>query len=147
MGKNRDPFKKTRYIKRIFHVAMGMIKDRNSKDLTEVEEINKMWQEYKELYKLDLNDPDNHDSVVTNLELDILECKIKWAFGSNTMTKLVKVNRIPAELFQIQKHDVVKVQQPMLANSKNSAVITGLEKVSFHSNPKERQCKRTLKLL
>ena len=116
---------------------MDIIKGRNSKDLTEVEEIKKMWQEYtEELYKLDLNDPDNHNSVISNLELDILECKVKWALGSITMTKLVEVNRIPAELFQIQKDDVVKVLQSMLANLKNSAVATGLEKVSFHSNPK-----------
>ena len=135
MGKTRDCFKKT--IKRIFHAAMDIIKGRNSKDLTEVEEIKKMWQEYtEELYKLDLNDPDNHNSVISNLELDILECKVKWALGSITMTKLVEVNRIPAELFQIQKDDVVKVLQSMLANLKNSAVATGLEKVSFHSNPK-----------
>ena len=79
-------------------------------DLTEAESIKKMWQEYtEELYKLDLNDPDNHNSVISNLELDILECKVKWALGSITMTKLVEVNRIPAELFQILTDDAVKV--------------------------------------
>ena len=120
---------------------MGKIKDINSEDLTEVEEIKKMWQEYtEELYKLDLNDPDNHwDSVITNLELDILECKVKWALGSITMTKLVEVNRIPVELFQIQKDDVVKVLQSMLANLKIWAVATGLEKVNLHPNSQEGQ--------
>ena len=78
MGKTRDCFKKTRDIKIIFHAAVGIIKDRNSKDLTEVEEIQKMWQEYTEVpYKLDLNDPDNHDNVVTLLKPDILECEVK----------------------------------------------------------------------
>ena len=67
---------------------MGMIKDRNSKDLTEAKEIKKRWQEYtEELYKKDLNDPDNHDGVITHLEPDIMECEVKWALGSITMNK------------------------------------------------------------
>ena len=77
MGKTRDLFKKFRDTKGTFHVRMGMIKDRNGKDLTEVEEIKKRWQECTELYKKSLNDLDNHDGTVTHLELDILECEVK----------------------------------------------------------------------
>ena len=79
-------------------------------DLTEAESIKKMWQEYtEELYKKDLHDPDNHDDVITHLELDMLECKIKWALGSITTNKANGSDRIPAELFQILKDDAVKV--------------------------------------
>ena len=78
MEQTRDPFKKTGDIKGLFHARMGMIKDRRGKDLTEAEEIKKRWQEYtEELYKKSLNDPDNHDGVVTHLEPDILECEVK----------------------------------------------------------------------
>ena len=93
MGKIRDLFNKIRDNKGTFHERMGMIQDRNGKDLTflrslEAEEIKKRWQEYtEELYKKGLNDPDNHDSVVTLLEPDILECEIKWALGSFTTKK------------------------------------------------------------
>ena len=80
MGKTRDLVKKIRDIKGIFHARMGMITDRNGKDLTEAEEINEKQQKYtKELYKKDLHDPDNHNGVITHLEPDILECKVKWA--------------------------------------------------------------------
>ena len=86
MGKTRDLFKKIRDTKGIFHAKMGSIKDRNGMDLTEAEDIKKRWEEYtEELYKKDLNDPDNHDGVITHLEPDILECKVKWALGSITM--------------------------------------------------------------
>ena len=79
-------------------------------DLTEVEDIKKRWQEYtEELYKTYLNDPDNHDSVITHLEPDILECEIKWALRSITMNKASGGDGIPAELFQILKEDAVKV--------------------------------------
>ena len=106
------------------------------KGLTEAEDIKKRWQEYtEELYKKDLHDPDNHNSVVTHLELDNLEREVKWTLGSITMNKASGGDEIPAELFQILKDDAVKVP----ANLENSAVATGLEKVSFHSNPKERQ--------
>ena len=89
---------------------MDTIKDRNGKNLTEVEEIKKRWQEdTEELYKKGLNDPDNHDGVVTYLELDILECEVKWALGSITMNKAIGGDGIPAELFQILKDDAVKV--------------------------------------
>ena len=87
MGKTRYLFKKIRDTKGIFHVKMGTIKDRNGMDLTEAEDIKKRWQEYTELYKKDLHDPNNHDGVITHLEPDILECKVKWALGSITMNK------------------------------------------------------------
>ena len=87
MGKTRDLFKKIRDAKGTFHAKMGSIKDRNGMDLTEADNI-KRWQEYtEELYKKDLHDPDNHDGVITHLEPDILECKVKWALGSITTKK------------------------------------------------------------
>ena len=109
-------------------------------DLTEAEDIKKKWQEYtEELCKKDLHDPDNHDGVSTHLEPDILRCKVKWALGSITTHKASGGDGIPAELFQILKDDAVKVLVlTMPANLGNSAVATGLEKVSLHSNPKEK---------
>ena len=108
MGKTRDLFKKIGNTKGIFHAEMGTIKDRNGMDLTEAEDIKERWQEYtEELYKKDLHDPDNHDGVITHLEPDILECKVKWALGSITMNKAGKSDGIPAELFQILKDDTV----------------------------------------
>ena len=92
MGKTRDLFKKIRDTKGIFHAKMGTIKDRNGMDVTEAEDIKKTWQEYtEELYKKDLHDPDNQDSVITHLEPDILESEVLWALGSITMNKLVEV--------------------------------------------------------
>ena len=89
---------------------MGTIKDRNSVNLKETEDIKKRWQEYKEeLYKKDLHDPDNHDGVITHLEPDILECKVKWALGSITMNKASGGDGIPAELLLIPEDDAVKV--------------------------------------
>ena len=79
MGKTRDLFKKIRDTKGTFHAKMGTIKDRNCMDLTEAEDIKNRWQEYTELYKQDLHDPDNHDGVITHLEPDILKCEVKWA--------------------------------------------------------------------
>ena len=120
-------------------------------ELTEAENIKKRWQENtEELYKKDLHDPDNHDGVITHLEPDILECEVNWALGSITMNKASGGDRIPVELFQIIKDDAVSAESATLnmsANLENSAVATGLEKVSFHSNPKERQCHRMFKLL
>ena len=85
MGKTRDLFKKIRDTKGIFHAMMNTIKNRNGMDLTETEDIKKRWQQYTgELYKKDLHDPDNRDSVITHLEPDILECEVKWALGSIT---------------------------------------------------------------
>ena len=100
----------------------------------------------KELYKKYLHDPDNYDGVITYLELGILECVVKWALGSITMSKASGGDGITVELFQILKDDAVKVLHSMSANLENSAVATGPEKVSFHSNPKERQRQRMLKL-
>ena len=88
---------------------MGTIKDRNGMHLIEGENIKKRWQEYTELYKKDLHDPDNHDAVITHLELYILECEVKWVLGSITMNKANAGDEIPTELFQIVKHDAVKV--------------------------------------
>ena len=88
MRKTRDLLKKIRDIKRTFHAKMVLIKDRHGMDLTEAEDINKRWQEYtEELYKKQLHDQDNHDGVITHLELDILECEVKWALDSITMNK------------------------------------------------------------
>ena len=92
MGKMRDLFKEIRDTKETFHAKTGSIKDRNGMDLTEAEDIKKRWQEYSEkLYERDLHDQDNHDGVITHLEPDILECEVKWALESITMTKLVEV--------------------------------------------------------
>ena len=117
-------------------------------DLTEAEDIKKRWQEYtEELYKKELHDPDNHDGVITHLEPDILECEVKLALESITTNKASRGDGIPVELFQILKEDAVSVALNMPANLENSAVATGLEKVSFHSNPKEGQYQRMRKLL
>ena len=108
IGKTRDFFKKIKDSKGTFHAKMDTIKDRNCMDLTEAED-SKRWQEYTELYKKDLHDPDNHYSVITHLEPGILECKVKWALGSITMNKASGGDGIPVELFQILKDDAVKV--------------------------------------
>ena len=148
MGKTRDLFNKTGDTKGTFYAKMGSIKDRKGMDLTEAEDSKKRWQECIELYKKDHHDPDNHGGVITHLEPDILECEVKWALGSITMNKASGGDGIPVELFQILKDDAVKVLHSlsMPENIENSAVATGLEKVGFHSNPKERQCQRMLKL-
>ena len=110
MGETRDLFKKIRDIKGTFHAKMVTIKERNSLDLTEAENIKKRWQEYtEELYKKDLHNPDNHDGVITDLEPDILECEVKWALESITTNKASGGDGIPAELFQVLKDDAVKV--------------------------------------
>ena len=111
MAKTRDLFKKIRDTKGTFHTKMGTIKDRNGMDLTEAEDIKKRWQEYKELYKKDHHDPDNHDGVITHLEPDILECEVKQALGSITKNKANGGNGIPAKLFQFLEDDAVKVLQ------------------------------------
>ena len=88
---------------------MGTIKDRNGMNLTEAEDIKKRWQEYTKLYKKDLNDPDNHDSVISHPEPDILECELKWVLGSITMNKASGGDGIPTELCQILIDDAIKV--------------------------------------
>ena len=110
MGTTRDLFKKIRDTKGTFHAKMSLIKDRNGMDLTEAEDIKKMWQEYTEqLSKKDLHDRDKHDGMITHLEPDMLECEVKWALGSTTMNKVSGGDGIPVELFQILKDDAVKV--------------------------------------
>ena len=148
MGKTRDLFKKIRDTKGTFHAKMGSIKDRNGRDLIE-EDIKKTWQEYtEELYKKDLHNPYNHDGMITHLEPDILEFEVKWALGSFTTNEASGGDGIPVELFQILKDEAMKsAALKMSASIESSAVATGLENVSFHSNSKERQCQRMHKLL
>ena len=144
MEKTRDLFKKIRDTKGTFHAKMGSIKGRNGIDLRDAEDIKKRWQEYtEELYKKDLHDPDKHDGVITHLKPDILEREVKWALESITTSKASGGGGIPVELFQILESAALN----MPANLENSAVTTGLENVSFNSNPKERQCQIMLKLL
>ena len=109
MGKTTDLFKKIRDTKGMFHAKIGSIRDRKCMDLTEAKDIKKRWQEYKELYKKDLHNPDDQDGVITLLEPDILECEVKWALQSITMNKASGGDGIPVELFQILKDDSVKV--------------------------------------
>ena len=150
MGKTRDLFKKIRDTKGTFHAKMGSIKDRNGRDLTEAEDTKKRWQEYtEELYKKDLHDPDDHDGVITHthLEPDILECEVKWDLGSITTNKAsVEMMEFQLSISDPKRWCCESAALNMPANLENSAVATGLEKVSFHSSPKERQCQRMLKL-
>ena len=141
MGKTRDLFMKIRNTKGTFHARMGTIKDRNDMDLTEAEDIKQRWQEYTELYKKDLHDPDNHHGVIIHLEPDILECEVKWALGSwwrwwNSSWAISNPERWCCESAALN----------MPASLENSAVATGLENVSFHSSPKEGQGQRLFKL-
>ena len=110
MEKTRDFFKKIRGTKGTLYAKMGTIKDRNGIDLTEAEDIKKRWQEYiGELYKRNLQDPDNHNGVITHLEPNILECKVKWALGDITTNKASGGDGILADPFQILKDDAVKM--------------------------------------
>ena len=117
--------------------------------VTEGEDIKKRWQEYtEELYKKDLHDPDNHDDVITHLEPDILDCEVKWAFGSITTNKASGGDRIPVELFQILKGDAVKVLHSICQQIwKIQQWPQDWKRSVFHSNPKERQYQRMFKLL
>ena len=118
-------------------------------DLTEAVDIKKKWQEYtEELYKKDLNDPDNHDGVITHLEPDILGCEVKWALESITTNKASGSDGIPVEIFKILKDDAEKVLHSIKQQIwKTQQWPPDWKKVSFHSNPKERQCQRAFKLL
>ena len=139
MGKTRDLFKKIRDTKRIFHAKMGKIKNRNSMDLIEAEDIKRRWQEYtEELYRKDLNDPDNHNGVITDLEPDILECEVKWALESITTNKASGGDGIPVELFQILKDDTVKccTQYASKFGKLSSGHRTGKGQFSFQSQRK-----------
>ena len=144
---------KIRDTKGIFYEKMGTIKDRNGTDLTEAKDTKKRWQEYtEEVYKKDLHDPDNHDGrsiqknlhypdnhdgVITHLEPDILECKVKWALGSITINKASGGDGIPVELFQILKDDAVKVLHSICKKFGNSSgQWTGKGQFSFQSQRK-----------
>ena len=118
----------------------GLDKGQKWYGLTEAEDIKKRWQEYtEELYKKDLQEADNHDDVITHLKPDILECEVKWALESITMNKASGADGIPIELFQILKDDAVKVLHSICQQIwKTQQWPQGLEKVSFHSSPKER---------
>ena len=109
MGKISDLFKEIGDTRGTFHAKMCTTKDRNVMDLTKAEDIKKRWQEYTELYKKDLHDPDNHNGVITHLESDILECEVKWSLGSITLNEASGGDGIPVELFQILKDEAVKV--------------------------------------
>ena len=139
MGKTRDLFKKIRDTKGTFHAKMGLIKDRNGMDLTEAEDIKKRWQEdTEEQYQKDLQDPDNHNGVITDLEPDILECEVKWALESITMNKASGDDGIPVELFQILKDDAVKccTQYASKFGKLSSGQRTGKGQFSFQSQRK-----------
>ena len=101
MGKARDLFNKIRGNKGTFHATMSIIKDRNGMHLTGADDIKKRWQQYTKIYKRDLDDPDNHTSLITHLEPDILECEVKWAMRRITINKASGCDGIPAELFQM----------------------------------------------
>ena len=138
MGKTSDLFNKIRDTKGIFQAKMGTIKDRNSMDLTEAENIKKRWQEYtEELYKKD-HDPDKHDGVITHLEPDILECEVNWALGSLTTNKASGGDGSPVELFQTLKDDAVKVL-PFICQQiwKTQQCRSGKGQFSFQSQRKE----------
>ena len=109
MRKTRELFMKIRDTKGTFHAKIGTIKDRNGMDITETKDIKKRCQDYTELYKKDLHDPDNHDGVITHLEPDILECEVKWALGSINTNNTSGDDGILVELLQILKDDAVKV--------------------------------------
>ena len=140
VGKTRDLFKKIRDTKGTFHAKMGSIKDRNGMDLKEAEDIKKRWQEYtEELYKKDLQDQGNHYGVITDLEPDILESEVKWALESLIMNKASGGDGIPAELLKCCTQCARKFGK--FSNGHQT------RKISFHSNPKERQCQKMLRLL
>ena len=140
--------KKVKYGKVNF--SNGSIKDGNGRDVTEAEDIKKRWQEYTELYKKNLHDPDNHDSVITHthLEPDILECEVKWALGSITINKASGGNGIPVELFQILKDDAVKVLHSICQQIGKTQQWPQDWKMSvFIPIPKKDSVQRMLKLL
>ena len=148
MAKTSDLVKNIRDTKRTFHAKMGTIKDTNSMDLTEAEDINKRGQEYtEEVYKKDLNDPNNHDGVITHLEPDILECEVKWALESITMNNASGGDRIPVELFQILKDDAVKVLHSICQQIwKTQQWPQDWKRSVFILVPKKGNCQRMLKL-
>ena len=139
MGKTRDLFKKIGDTKGKFHAKMGTIKDGTGMDLTEAEDVKKKWQEYtEELYEKDLHDPDTLNDVITHLELDILECEVKWVLGSITTNKASGGDGIPVEVFQILKDDAVKVLHSVCSKfgKLSSGHRTGKGQFSFQSQRK-----------
>ena len=138
MGKTRDLFKKVIDTKGTLYAKMGTIKDRNGSDLTEAEDIKKRWQEYTELYKKDLNDPDNHNGVITHIEPDILECEVKWALETITTNRASWGDGIPVELFQILNNGAVKccTQYASKFGKLSSGHRTGKGQLSFQSQRK-----------
>ena len=147
MAKTRDLFEKIRDTKGRVHAKMVSIKDKNVMDLTEPEDINKRWQEYTEkLYRKDLHYPDNHDGVITHLEPDILECKVKWALGNIMWKRYWRWWNSSWSISNPKRWCCESAALNMSANLENSAVATGLEKVSFHSNLKQRQCQKMFKV-
>ena len=139
MGKTRDVFKKIRDTKGTFQAKMGTIKDRNSMNLTEAEDIKKRWQEYtEELYKKELHDPNNHDGVIPHLEPDILECEVKWALGSITTTKLAGVMRFQLSYYKSKKMMLWKccTQYASKFGTLSSDHRTGKGQFSFQSQRK-----------
>ena len=127
---------------------MGTIKDRNGMDVREANNTKKRWQEYpKELYKKDLHDPENHNGVITHLEPDILAYEVKWALESITTNKARRWWNSSWAISNAKRWWCESAELNMPANLKNSEVATELEKVSFHANPKKRQCQRMFKLL
>ena len=146
MGKTKDSFKKIRDTKGTFHVELGSIKDSDGMDLIEAEDIKKRWQEYTELYKTDLNDPDNHDGVITHVEPDILKCKVKWDLGTITMNKASEGDGIPAELLQILKDDAVKELTQYASKFENLSSGHRTRKGQISFQPKEGQCQRLFKI-
>ena len=139
MGKISYLVKKIRDTKRTFHAKMGTIKDGTGMDLTEAEDVKKKWQEYtEELYEKDLHDPDTLNDVITHLELDILECEVKWVLGSITTNKASGGDGIPVEVFQILKDDAVKVLHSVCSKfgKLSSGHRTGKGQFSFQSQRK-----------
>ena len=143
-----DISKEIRDTKGTVQAKTGTVKDRNGKDLTELEEIKKCQEYTEELYKKGLNDPGNHNGVITNLEPDIIECEVKCALGSITMNRASGSDGIPPELFQMLKDDAVKVLHSICQQIwKTQQWPQDWKRSIFHSNPKERQCQRMFKLL
>ena len=151
MGKTRDLFKNIRENKGTFHAMTGSIKDINIMGQTETGDIKKKWRKYTgELYKKELHNPDNHGGVITHLQPDILQCEVQWALEGITTNKASGGEEIPIELLKSLKGDSLKVLHSICQQiwpQANSAVASGREKFAFHSNHKERQCQRMLKLL
>ena len=149
LGKTRDLFRKIEYIKGVFHAYMGTIKDRKCMNLKEVEDIKDWWQEYIEELskKIPMTQITKIIKVITHVRLDILECKIKWLFGSITTNKDSGGDGIPAELFQILKDDTVEVLHSVCQKTwKTQQWLQDWKRSVFHLKSKEEQCKRIFKV-